>query len=155
MMSVEMNAERFAALAEAFGGDLRRWPEAERASAMTFLAAEPAAAEPVLDAARRLDTALDSALNLYPSPALRDRVLASAPRPGERVRHISWSWGWGWNWSVAWTRSWLAPGAGLAAACVAGAWIGLLASHNAGAQLRADTVLVASADLSAGDLEAQ
>jgi hypothetical protein len=142
-MSVRMTAERFAALAEAYGGDLRRWPEAEREAACAFWKAEPATAEPVLEAARWMDGALSSAPQPYPSAALRERVLASAARrPARRLLA-------GWSWNVGW----LAPGAGLAAACVAGAWLGLVASHHVGSQLRADTVLVASADQSAGDAE--
>jgi hypothetical protein len=148
-MRVGMNAERFAALADAYGGDLRRWPAAERASAEAFVAGDPASAEPVLEAARRLDTALDSAPAAYPTPALRERVLAAAHEAGASSRR------WRWptlDWS-SWGRGWLAPGAGVAAAVVAGAWLGVVAFHSAGAQLKADTVLVASADLSAGDLE--
>jgi hypothetical protein len=139
-MSSEMNANRFASLAEAYGGDIRRWPEAERAAAWAFAKVEPAAAEPVLDAARRIDLALNAGPGFHPSPALRELVLASAPRAQPRM-----AWG-------GWAPRWLAP-AGFAAACVAGAWLGVAASHGAQAQLRADTVLVASADLTAGDPE--
>lgn len=141
-MSFVMNAQRFAALAGAYGGDVRRWPEAERGEALAFLEMEPAKAQPVLEAARAIDGLLDSAPHPYPSQALRERVLASAPRSGERPAR---------RWLSLWAPEWLAPGAGLAAAFVAGAWLGLIASHNAVAQFRADTVLVASADQTAGD----
>lgn len=143
-MSVRMTAERFAALAEAYGGDLRRWPETERDAARAFREAEPATAESLLEAERWMDSALDGAPRPSPSAALRERVLASAARRPV-PRFAGWSWGWNLRW--------LAPGAGLAAACVAGAWLGMTASHNVSSQLRADTVLVASADQSAGDPE--
>jgi hypothetical protein len=144
-MNVHMTAERFAALAQAYGGDLRRWPEAERAAANAFLIAEPAAAEPLLAAERWMDGALDSTPQPYPSQALRERVLAAARRPAGPFA------GWSLGWSRGRDIRWLAPGAGLAAACIAGAWLGMTASHNVSSQLRADTVLVASADQSAGD----
>jgi hypothetical protein len=135
-----MTAERFTALAEAFGGDIRRWPEAERAEAWTFLKIEPGATEPLLRAARQVDAALDAAPAFAPSPALRELVLASAPRPGARA-------------AIAWRPLlWLAP-TGFAAACAAGALLGLVASDDAQTQLKADSLLVASADLSTADPE--
>jgi hypothetical protein len=140
-MSNDMNPNRFAALAEAYGGDIRRWPDAERDAAWAFLKAQPESAAPALAAARRIDTALDSIASFQPSAALRDLVLASAPRSAARAA------------SAWWTARWLAPGAGFAAACAAGAWLGLVAAHGAQTQLKADSVMVASADLSAGDLE--
>jgi hypothetical protein len=131
-----MNAERFAALADAFGGDIRRWPEPERAAGWDFLKMEPAAAEPLLHAARRIDAVLDSAPSFIPSAALRELVLASAPRPGVRA-------------AIAWhPLRWLAP-TGLAAACAAGALFGVMAFHGAQSQLKADSVMVASADMTA------
>lgn len=133
-MNSGMNAIRFASLAEAYGGDIRRWPHQERAAAWDYLKGDPASATPVLEAARRLDLALDAAPALAPSLALRELILASAPRAAV-VRQT-------------WALRWLAPGMGFAAACVVGAWLGLAAAHGAQSQLRADSVLVASADLS-------
>jgi hypothetical protein len=144
-MSSDMNRQRFAALAEAFGADLRRWPEAERDAARAFREAQPAVAEPLLAEAGRLDFILEEGFAAaQPSAALRDRILASAPR----ARRPLFSLG---RFRAA--APWLAPGAGMAAACAAGAWLGVTASHTAETRLRADTVLVASADLSAADAE--
>jgi len=143
-MSAEMNRERFAALTDAFGADLRRWPEAERDAARAFRKTQPALCEPLLAEADRLDFALDELAAFQPSAALRERILASAPQ----ARRPLFSLG-----RLRRTAPWLAPGAGLAAACAAGAWLGVTASHTAETRMRADTVLVASADLSAGDPE--
>lgn len=139
-----MNRDRFAALAEAFGGDLRRWPAAEREAARAFRQAQPGVCEPLLAEAGRLDSVLEGLAPPQPSAALRDRILALAPQ----ARRPLFSLG-----RLRQAAPWLAPGAGLAAACAAGAWLGVSASHTAETRMRADTVLVASADLSAGDPE--
>jgi hypothetical protein len=143
-MSGEMDRERFAGLADAFGADLSRWPEAERDAARALREAQPDVCEPLLAEAGRLDAALDGLTALEPSAALRERILASAPR----YRRPLFSLG-----RFRRAAPWLAPGAGLAAACAAGAWLGMSASHIAETRMRADTVLVASADLSPGDSE--
>jgi hypothetical protein len=143
-MSGQMNRERFAALADAFGGDLRRWPEAEREAARAFREAQPAVCEPLLAEAGRIDAALDGIAALQPSAALRERILASAPQTRRPLVSLG---------RFRRAAPWLAPGAGLAAACAAGAWLGVIASHTAETRMRADTVLVASADLSPGDTE--
>ena len=105
-----MTPERFEALADAFGGDVARWPEAEREAAAALMAAEPARVRDIL---ARAD-ALDAALAAYSPPragtGLMDRIVAGAPKglPQRRFR-------------------WLVPagmGAGLAAACAAGMVLG-------------------------------
>ena len=112
-----MTPERFETLAEAYGGDVARWPDAERAGAAALMTAEPAWAQRVLAEAGALDALLDAAPAIVASSGLSARVLAGAPRPRR-----------------AW-RGWLLPagmGAGLAAACAAGV--------VAGAQLSAASV---------------
>jgi hypothetical protein len=74
-----MTLERFRALCEAWGADMARWPADERDAAMAFAAAEPALAQAALAAERTLDARLD-AWAVTPSAALRDRVIAAAPR---------------------------------------------------------------------------
>jgi hypothetical protein len=140
-MAVVMNAERFAALADAYGGDLRRWPDAEREAARVFHGAEFDRARGLLEQAGDLDAALDLAPQIVVSPALRARVLRHAPRAG-LASALSLR-----------VPTWLAPSAGLAAACIMGAWLGTAASHRAESQITADRVLVASADLAAADPE--
>lgn len=112
-----MKAERFEALAEAHGGAIARWPAAEQDAAYAFLARDPATADAALARARALDEALDL-LSAPPVPAaLRDRILAQAPRPR----------------AAGALRRWLAGagiGLGLAAATAAGvaAGVGLTAA---------------------------
>lgn len=74
----QMTPARFAALLDAYGADPARWPEGERAAALAFLDADPAARQARADAAR-LDAVLDRAPVEPPSAALMDRVLAAAP----------------------------------------------------------------------------
>jgi anti-sigma factor RsiW len=85
-----MTFERFKELLDAFGADLGRWPEAERASARALIARAPEA-EAALAEARRLDALLD----LYDPPAdraaearlhaLLDAVSARVPVHAARV----------------------------------------------------------------------
>jgi hypothetical protein len=109
--------DRFEVLAEAYGGDVSRWPMAERAAAAALMAAKPAFAREVLAQAGRLDAVLDDWARAPAPAALVERILSSAPavRP-----------------KVAWRR-WLAPaglGAGLAAACAAGLLTGVQLSQQ-------------------------
>lgn len=106
-----MTPERFDALAEAYGGDVARWPQGEREGAAMFMATDPARAQAVLATAQALDQRLDAWAAQRVTPDLADAVLAGAPKPSAR----------------SWFRGWLAPagmGAGLAAACVAGLLVG-------------------------------
>jgi len=73
-----MNVERFQMLAETYGADLARWPEAERAAAVVFAQARPEAAG-ILAVEQVLEARLD-AYQVTPGPALRERVIAAAPR---------------------------------------------------------------------------
>jgi hypothetical protein len=75
-----MTLERFSALAEAFGADMRRWPEADRAAARA-LAQDSAPARTRLAEADALDAALDLSRVASPSPELRQRILSAAPKP--------------------------------------------------------------------------
>lgn len=54
-----MTPERFAQLAEAYGGHLHRWPRAEQAEAQALLDAGDASLLEVLHQARWLDGQLD------------------------------------------------------------------------------------------------
>jgi hypothetical protein len=111
-----MNAGRFAAILEAYGAEPRRWPASERAAAEAF-AATPEGRRS-LAAAATLDDALLAHAVPPPGPELRARVLAARPR--ER----------GGLWGLApWRFGW-APGAGLAAAGVAGLLFGAVLSHG-------------------------
>lgn len=104
-----MTPERFEALAEAWGGDVARWPDAEREAAAAWMAAEPGRASAILGRAGDLDAVLAA----YDPPrvtlGLAERIAAGAPK--SRTRRVGW----------------LLPagmGAGLAAACAAGVMLG-------------------------------
>jgi hypothetical protein len=84
-----MNRERFEALAEAYGGDLRRWPAAERATAEAWVASETSARAP-LDAASETDALLSESPNAIASPALTQRIVALAP--AARAARGAWAW---------------------------------------------------------------
>jgi hypothetical protein len=102
--------ERFEALAEAYGGDIARWPADVRDAAAVLMTAEPEFAQGVLGRESGLDAALDGWPRPTPSRDLIERIVATAPRPRPR------------------RTGWLMPlslGAGLAAACAAGLIVGV------------------------------
>lgn len=114
-----MTPKRFETLAEAWGGDVARWPDADREAAAALMAADPAWAEAILARAGELDTTL-AAYDAPPIPAgLADRIIADAPRaPPPPPRWMGW----------------LLPagmGVGLAAACAAGVVMGVVVSAPA------------------------
>ena len=102
-----LDAARVRALAEAFGADPARWPEAEREGALAWMKAHPDEAAVLLAEARALDGVLDAwRLDPTPAPLLR-QVLAPAPAVVRQARRRSF-------------LLTLGGGAGLAAACLAG-----------------------------------
>lgn len=129
-----MNIERLTRLAEAYGADLRRWPEDARAGARALVAADPAARR-ILDEAATLDAALDDTPRAVVTPALRDRVLASAIEAGLKPRARR---AFGLD-RIAW-----ALGAGWAAAACAGIVAGVGLTSHVTADDRADAVLYQS-----------
>ncbi|WP_411288258.1 hypothetical protein [Phenylobacterium sp.] len=113
---MDLTHERFEALAQAYGGDVARWPPAERDAAATLMAAEPAFTQRLLADAGRMDEALDAFRFTPASGGLAEAILAHAP---QRRRRPAW-------------LSWLTPvglGAGLAAACAAGLIVGVQVSN--------------------------
>ena len=85
-----MDAKRFAALAEAYGGDLRRWPEAEREAATAFASSE--AGQAISRRAGTLDALLDSYRVQPPSKALHGSILRVADRHIVQRRHQRFWW---------------------------------------------------------------
>lgn len=81
---------RFAALAEAYGGDLARWPAAARAAAAVTLARDPAAAA-LLGEAARLDGVLASWRVAAPGAALVGAVLALRTSSAWTRARLWWS----------------------------------------------------------------
>ncbi|HEV2081547.1 MAG TPA: hypothetical protein VGR32_03730 [Brevundimonas sp.] len=144
-----MKRERFENLAGTYGGDLRRWPGSDRAAAERLLADAPEL-RAVLDEAATLDVLLHASPTPSPSPALRDRVIAAAPKPA-RLPALAGLAGWAGVLSPAgWSRTGVAFGAGWAAATCAGVVAGLMLTQTLTADAQADAVLY-QASLSAVD----
>lgn len=125
-----MTPERFETLAAAYGGDVARWPDAEREGAAELMAGRAAWASRILADAGDLDIALDAWVPSRGSPDLAARIAAGAPRG--RARWIGW----------------LLPagmGVGLAAACAAGVMAGaqLNAVSSAPTASEADVLVTA------------
>ncbi len=129
-----MNAERFADLAMAYGGDIRRWPAEHQTSAYAWLRDDESARGVLLEAGV-LDAALNADAPTVASGMLRESILARAPRSKPL-------------WSRAGT--WVS-GAGLAAACAAGVFVGgvnsssLLPNSTAGVAVTASAAPAAAA----------
>ena len=88
-----MTPERFRDLANAYGGNVQRWPTSEQADAQALIDCHHATALDALHEARWLDTQLDSHC-LAPAPAeLVRRIIASGVPPARRSfwsRHTDW-----------------------------------------------------------------
>ncbi len=125
-----MDQNRFRTLAEAWGGDLRRWPESERARAEAFRVSDPAGAAAILAEAGAIDAWLDAAPRAQPSASLSGRVIAAAEAVGLKPRRPLF----------ARPAAWLS-GAGWAAACAAGVVVGFQMTQQVHADLQADSVL--------------
>ena len=136
-----MTYERFEHLADAYGGDLRRWPEAEREAARAVTQRDPRAAALLIEA-EGLDALLDAAPRPAPSHALRETVIASAAGAGLKARRR------GGIGPLAWLS-----GAGWAAAACAGVVFGLALTSHMTANVRADAVLYQASLSGADDTE--
>ncbi|CAM5774585.1 hypothetical protein LMIY3S_04596 [Labrys miyagiensis] len=80
-----MNADRFAALAAAYGGELENWPPRERANGNLFARDERGRA--ILDMTRKLDAALSRIIEQW-GPAWSNswQEGRSSPDPRDRTR---------------------------------------------------------------------
>jgi len=85
-----MDARRFAALAQAYGGSLHRWPRGEHAAARRF--AEGAEGRAVLARAERLDALLDRHHAEAPAAALHGAIVAKAATQVRQGRHRRLWW---------------------------------------------------------------
>ncbi|WP_421937554.1 hypothetical protein [Phenylobacterium sp.] len=138
-----MTPKRFETLAEAYGGDVARWPEADREAAAAVMAAEPAWAETILSRAGELDAALATYASPHASAGLVDRIAAAAPLVPVPPAPPRW-------------MGWLLPvgmGAGLAAACAAGVVMGAVLSLPASDAGDPDPVVAAADDDFSFDLD--
>ena len=139
-----MTAERFHALAAAYGADRRRWPEGDRAAAEAYASALEVLVRPVLAEAYGLDALLHRSPTPQVSTALRDRVLAAATSAGGRAHRTGRLWI---------DRLSLAFGAGWAAAACAGIVAGVIMTSHVTADARADAVLYQASLLGMDDTE--
>ena len=134
-MTVELSLERFEALAAAFGGNIGRWPRAERDAAIGLTASRPAETGRLLQAAQILDVLLGAAPAEAPSSALLGAILRNASLKDEPARLWRWVMGFG-------------VGAALAGTAAAGVAAGLvIAPASIGttrAPVRADPIAEAS-----------
>lgn len=142
--TMTMTYERFETLADAYGGDLRRWPEAEREAARALRDADPRAAV-LLAEADGLDALLDAAPRPVASHVLREAVIASAAGAGLGAGLRSRRRGPG---PLAWLS-----GAGWAAAACAGVVFGINLTSHLTADVQADAVLYQASLISADDTE--
>ena len=138
-----MNAERMRQLTEAYGADKRRWPQAERAAAEAFVAADPVKAERLMFDARQTDAALDASARPMASNALRDAVIASAMAAGLSPKKAR----------LVWDRLMLWAGAGWAVAACAGVIAGANLTLHMTADARADAVLYQAQMVAVDDTE--
>ncbi|MGA0572721.1 hypothetical protein ACO2Q9_18550 [Variovorax sp. VNK109] len=132
----DMTDERFRTLADAYGGDLNRWPLAEQAGARWLLAQSPAALSQVLADAAGLDALLAQHEVDMPALALRERIVAGAPAPGagrSDARQNAGQDTGAWGRAVLWWSGFGAAGVGLAGA-VAGAFAVSFALSSAAPQ---------------------
>jgi hypothetical protein len=95
-----MTPERFQAIVEAYGADARRWPAAERESALEWAGRHRQEADALIADSAWLDACLASDLAAQPSDALFARVVATAPAAAGRRRAAKKNRRWVW-WSGA------------------------------------------------------
>lgn len=129
-----MSLDRFETLTETYGGEIARWPEAEREAARALLAAQPERLSAVLDAAAHLDRLLDLAPAQSVDAALLGRLIAAAPpAPNTAGRWIA--------------------GLGAALGLSAAAFAGVLAGVAVGGQALPVAAPVATAQMANGKIE--
>ena len=110
-----MTPERFRALLDSCGADLRRWPEAERDAARALLECGPADLRAARTEAAMLDRDLDAHEIAAPAAALLDRIAGQAVSSPSDEEARPW-----WRAAPFWPR------AGWAIAGVAGAFAGAI-----------------------------
>lgn len=134
-----MTKEQFRELAEAYGGELARWPTALRDEAALLAASEPEFVQAVLVREARLDAALDELPRAPASGEVFERIVAGAPPLRQRQSRRRWRW-------------WLAPaglGAVLAGVAAAGVVLGVQVSERSTVSPEQSAQAVADLDVSA------
>lgn len=103
-----MNEARFSELVSAYGADPARWPLAERAAGLAFVAQHSDTAERVRSDAAALDAVLETARMAPPPAALAERILTAgltetrfAPSWARMAAVLALSAGLGLGWAGA------------------------------------------------------
>lgn len=115
-MPLPMTLARLRQILDAYGADSRRWPESERAAALTLIADSPEAGASRAQAAA-LDALLDGSAAPAPSPELMAEILAAA-EPSSWRRRAAEIWPFGPIWQPASAMA-MAAALGLAIGAVA------------------------------------
>lgn len=84
---VRIDEQQFAYLLEAYGGDLKRWPQEYQVAALQLLQ-HSESAQRLRQAALALDKLLDTVPVPPPSPWLRQRILATARQTATTTQDI-------------------------------------------------------------------
>jgi len=85
-----MDAQRFTALTEAYGGEVQRWPQADQAAAALFAQSEDGRA--ILERAGRLDAMLDGYRIAAPSRVMHAGIVDNAATHLRQGRRQRWWW---------------------------------------------------------------
>ena len=135
-----MTRERLTAIVNAYGGNAARWPEDERAAAVSFLESDPGA-RGLIDDALRLDDALDCLPHVRIAPSIHARVIAAfdaiAAKPSLRrvLARLS---------EAIWPGApWWQPSAALGMALIIGIMLGVMAPLGSAAQNTSSDMTVA------------
>jgi hypothetical protein len=131
-----LNRQRFEQMAQAYGGDIARWPAGLREEAALLAAAEPDFAHDVLAGEAQLDAALEELPRVVASSRLFESIVAKAPPLKPR----------------RFGRFWLGSaglGAALAATAVAGVMLGAQLGLDDARRAEASAQSVADLDISA------
>jgi len=131
MSETSLSQDRFMALAEAYGGDIARWPESEREAARALLLQDPQGLGRELAEAATLDRLLDLAPAGMVDSALLGRLVAAAPRPAVSAR----------RWIAG-----LGAALGLGVSAMAGVTVGVVLAGHDREDLSADALIAASVD---------
>ncbi len=137
-----MTENEFRNLAEAWGGDLDRWPRDRQGDARRLLQRSDEARQVLADAAA-LDALIASVAPVTLDPATLDKVMA-LPRGVRQERKASG--GWRFDFSMVLPRF-----AGLAAAAVLGFYIGTTSLFTPGQTMAAQAETVNISDYVFGD----
>jgi hypothetical protein len=116
-----MTLDEFRRLAETWGGDIGRWPEARKVEAVPWVLTEEG--EAILQHARRLDALLAAAPLVTPERASRAALAVVQKIVAEGI---------GGSRPSPWTpRDWLMPAASLVCSAAIGVFLAMVAPYGA------------------------